>query len=82
VHLEVRAANGQILPDGVAFSGEGKLVRKATGYEQEKDGVALCHIGFAGCVSRASGAHWSLSVISHIGFKISLRTHQLLPRGR
>ena len=26
----------QILPDGVAFTGEGKLVRKATGYEQEK----------------------------------------------
>jgi len=26
----------EILPDGISFTGEGKLVRKATGYEQEK----------------------------------------------
>jgi hypothetical protein len=25
----------EILPDGIAFTGEGKLVRNATGYEQE-----------------------------------------------
>ena len=29
-------AAGIILPDGVAFSSEGKLVRKAIGYEQEE----------------------------------------------
>jgi hypothetical protein len=39
--------------NGVAFTGEGKLVRKATGYEQEKAEAALSHIGFAGCASRA-----------------------------
>jgi hypothetical protein len=32
----------------VAFTGEGRLVRKATGYEQEKAEAALSHIGFAG----------------------------------
>jgi hypothetical protein len=26
---------GKILTDGIAFTGEGKLVRKTTGYEQE-----------------------------------------------
>jgi hypothetical protein len=41
---------------GIAFNGEGKLVRKATGYEQEKAEAALSHTGFAGCASRASGA--------------------------
>ena len=56
--------------NGVAFTGEGKLVRKATGYEQEKAEAALSHIGFAGCASRASGAHWSVSV-----------THRFLRRG-
>ncbi|PYV96173.1 MAG: hypothetical protein DMG89_18445 [Acidobacteria bacterium] len=40
--LHVPASNG------VAFTGEGKLVRKATGYEQEKAEAALSHIGFAG----------------------------------
>lgn len=30
------AVPGQILADGVASTGEGKLVRNATGYEQEK----------------------------------------------
>jgi hypothetical protein len=44
------------VPNGVAFTGEGKLVREATGYEQEKAQAALSHIGFAGCASRASGA--------------------------
>jgi hypothetical protein len=29
-------AKRKILRDGVAFTGEGKLVRKETGYEQEK----------------------------------------------
>jgi hypothetical protein len=48
--------------DGIAFSGEGKLVRKATGYEQEKAEAALSHIGFAGCASRASARHSSISV--------------------
>jgi hypothetical protein len=57
--------------DGVAFTGEGKLVRKATGYEQEKAEAALSHIAFAGCASRPSGAHWSVSV-----------THRFLRRGR
>ena len=61
----------RILPDGVAFTGEFKLVRKATGYEQEKAEAALSHIGFAGCASRASGAHWSVSV-----------THRFLRRGK
>ena len=27
---------GQLLPDGAAFTGEGKLIRKATGYEKAK----------------------------------------------
>ena len=63
--LHVPASNG------VAFTGEGKLVRKATGYEQEKAEAALSHIGFAGCASRASGAHWSVSV-----------THRFLRRGK
>ena len=45
-----------LTPWCVAFTGEGKLVRKATGYEQEKAEAALSHIGFAGCASRASGA--------------------------
>ena len=34
--LTVASSADQILADGVAFTGEGKLVRKATGYEQEK----------------------------------------------
>jgi RNA polymerase sigma factor (TIGR02999 family) len=29
-------SGGQILPNGIGFTGEGKLVRKATAYEQEK----------------------------------------------
>jgi len=33
-----------VLPDTVAFTAEGKLVRKATGCEQEKAGVTLSHI--------------------------------------
>src|SRR3954467_11896384 len=50
------------LPDVVAFTGGGKLVRKATGYEQQKAEAALSRIGFTGCASRASGRHWSVSV--------------------
>src|ERR1043166_7487941 len=56
--------------DGVAFTREGNLVRKATGYEQEKAETALSPLGFAGGASRASGAHWSVSV-----------THRFLRRG-
>ena len=33
-----------VLPDTVAFTAEGKLVRKATGCEQEKAGATLSHI--------------------------------------
>src|SRR5215472_6473407 len=59
------------LPDnGVAFTGEGKLSRKATGYEQQRAGAALSRTGFAGCASRASGRPWSASV-----------THRFLRRG-
>lgn len=36
-----------VLPDGVMFTREGKLARKATGYESEKAEAALSHIGFA-----------------------------------
>src|SRR5262249_34490514 len=53
-----------------AFTGEGKLVQKATGYEQGKAEAALSHIGFAGYATRASGAHWSVPV-----------THRFLRRG-
>src|SRR5215472_2558916 len=48
------------LPDGVAFTGDGKLVRKAFGYEQEKAEAALSRIGFARCASRASAPIASL----------------------
>ena len=34
--------------DGVVFTGEGKLARKATGYEKEKAEAALSHIGVRG----------------------------------
>jgi hypothetical protein len=46
----------QLLRNGIAFTGEGKLVRKATGYEQEEAEAALSHIRFASYASRASGA--------------------------
>ena len=36
VSIHLAADDEQISPDGVAFTGEGKLVREATGYEQEK----------------------------------------------
>jgi hypothetical protein len=36
---------GLIPPDGVAFTGEGKLVRKATVYEHQKAEAALSRIG-------------------------------------
>src|SRR5258708_7684755 len=39
------------LPCDVLCTGAGKLVRKATGYEQQKVEAALSHIGFAGCES-------------------------------
>ena len=43
-HPEVDGANnGQVLPDAVAFTGEGKLVRKATGYEQESRSLTIRH---------------------------------------
>jgi len=35
VSIHLAADDEQISPDGVAFTGEGKLVRKATGYEQQ-----------------------------------------------
>ena len=57
--------------NGVVFARQGKLVRKATGYEQEKAEAAPSHTGFAGCASQASGAHWSVSV-----------THRFLRRGK
>jgi len=34
-----------VLPDGVMFTREGKLARKATGYEREKAEAALSDIG-------------------------------------
>jgi hypothetical protein len=34
-YLKFAGHGGYILSKGVAFIGEGKLVRKATGYEQE-----------------------------------------------
>ena len=49
-----------LLGNGIAFTGEGKLVREATGYDQQQAEAALSHIGFAGCASRASGRHWSV----------------------
>jgi hypothetical protein len=54
----------------VAFTGEGKLVRKATGFERQEAEAALSRIGFADCANRASGRHWSVSV-----------THRFLLRG-
>jgi hypothetical protein len=41
-------------PDGVVFTGIGKLVRKATGYEEQTAEAALFHIGFADCAGRTS----------------------------
>ena len=46
---------------GVEFTGKGKLVRKATGYEQEQLKPRYPTSG-SGCASRASGAHCSISV--------------------
>jgi hypothetical protein len=51
-----------IRKNGVAFTGEGKLVRRATGDELQNAEAALSRIGFAGCASRARGRHWSVSV--------------------
>jgi hypothetical protein len=42
--IERSARRITVLP----FTGEGKLVRKATGYEQQKAEAALSRIGFAG----------------------------------
>jgi hypothetical protein len=36
IFLIFAVQSGSVLPDSVAFTGEGKLVREATGYEQEK----------------------------------------------
>jgi hypothetical protein len=47
---------GSILPDGVAFTGEGKLSSKGNGLRTGKAEAALSHLGFAGRASRASGA--------------------------
>lgn len=60
-----------ILADGVPFTGEAKLVQKATGHEQDKAEAALSHIAFAGCANRTSGVYWSVSV-----------THRFLGRGK
>ena len=46
----------------MAFTGEGKLVRRATGYGLQNAEAALSGIGFAGCASRARGRHWSRSL--------------------
>jgi hypothetical protein len=47
--------------DGVAFTGEGKLISKGNWLRRGKAEAAPSHIGFAGCTSRASGAHWNFS---------------------
>jgi len=39
--------------NGIAFTGEGKLVQKATGYEGKAE-AALSQTGFAVCARRAS----------------------------
>jgi len=41
----IRVAAGLILPDGVAFTGESKQVRKATGCELQRVKAALSRIG-------------------------------------
>ena len=41
--------------DGVAFTGEGRLIRKATGFEQKKLKPRSPAFGFAGRASRDSG---------------------------
>jgi hypothetical protein len=56
------------LPDGIAFTGEGKLVRKVTGYERNRRPTS--RRGFAGYASRASRRHSTGSV-----------THRFLCRG-
>src|ERR1022692_4857177 len=69
--LRVHRHEARMTPaNGVAFTGEGKLVRRATGYELQTAEAALSRIGFAGCASRARGRHWSVSA-----------THRFLRRG-
>ena len=48
-----------LLPDGVTFTGEVKLVRKATGYEKSRRPTGS---GFAGYASRADRHHSIVSV--------------------
>src|SRR5690349_4799834 len=55
-----------ILLNGVVFTGEGKLARKATGYEREEAEAALSHIGVRGLRK-----HWGVSV-----------PHRFLRRGK
>src|SRR4051794_11331773 len=56
--------------NGVSFTGEGKTSSKGNWLRTEKAEAALSHIGVAGCASRVSGAHCSVSV-----------THRFLRRG-
>src|SRR5450755_3740052 len=49
----------------------GQTSSKGNWLRTGKAEAALSHIGFAGCASRASGAHWSVSV-----------THRFLRRGK
>src|SRR5690349_13306174 len=45
----------------VASTGEGKLFRKVTGYQELNAEAAICRPRSAGCASRASGPHRTVS---------------------
>ena len=52
INLDPRQPMELLLPGGVAFTGEGKLVRKATGYEHKR--LNSSGIGSAGCATPSS----------------------------